>query len=92
MIEPLVPPAERGGGKRTVDMREVIKGVMFVLSTGWQWRYIPKDLPLRSSVNGYFCPWSWNGTLERIHALYVKCASRLKVKPVRLPASSTARA
>ena len=46
-IEPLIPPPKRGGGKRTVDMREVVNGVMYVLSTGCQWRYIPKDLPPR---------------------------------------------
>ena len=74
MIKPLIPPAKRGGGKRTVDMREVVNGVMYVLSTGCQWRYIPKDLPPRSTVNGYFCLWGWDGTLEKIHhALYVKC-------------------
>ena len=74
MIEPLIPPAKRGGGKRTVNMREVVNGVMYVLSTGCQWRYIPKDLPPRSTVNDYFCLWGWNGTLEKIHhALYVKC-------------------
>src|SRR6202040_2935024 len=55
-------------------MREVVNGVMYVLSTGCQWRYIPKDLPPRSTVNDYFCLWSYNGTLENIHhALYVKC-------------------
>ena len=32
-IEPLIPPAKRGGGKRRVDMREVVNGVMYVLST-----------------------------------------------------------
>jgi transposase len=48
--------------------------VMYVLSTGCQWRYIPKDLPPRSTVNGYFCLWGWDGTLEKMHhALYVKC-------------------
>jgi len=74
LIKPLIPPAKRGGGKRRVNMREVVNGVMYVLSTGCQWRYIPKDLPPRSTVNGYFCLWGWNGTLERIHhALYVKC-------------------
>ena len=73
-IEPLIPPAKRGGGKRTVNMREVVNGVMYVLSTGCQWRYIPKDLPPRSTVNGYFCLWGWDGTLEKMHhALYVKC-------------------
>ena len=69
-----IPPARHGGGKRRVDMREVVNGVMYVLSTGCQWRYMPKDLPPRSTVNGYFCLWSHDGTLERMHyALYVKC-------------------
>ena len=73
-IEPLIPPAKRGGGKRRVTMREVVNGVMYVLSTGCQWRYIPKDLPPRSTVNDYFCLWSYDGTLGNIHhALYVKC-------------------
>jgi transposase len=74
LIKPLIPAAKRGGGKRTVVMREVVNGLMYVLSTGCQWRTIPKDLPPRSTVNGYFCQWSWDGTLERIHdALSVKC-------------------
>jgi transposase len=47
-IGPLPPPAKRGGGERTVDMREVVNGVMCVLSTGCQWRYLPKDLPPRA--------------------------------------------
>jgi transposase len=73
-IGPLIPPAKRGGGKRRVDMREVVNGVMYVLSTGCQWRYIPKDLPPRSTVNEYFRNWSHDGTLENIHhAVYVKC-------------------
>ena len=73
-IESLIPPAKRGGGKRSVSMREVVNGMMYVLSTGCQWRYIPKDLPARSTVNGYFCLWSYDGTVEKIHhALFVKC-------------------
>ena len=38
LIEPLIPPAMRGGGKRTVNMREVVNALMYVLSTGCQWR------------------------------------------------------
>ena len=77
-VGPLIPPAKRGGNKRTVNVREVANGVMYVLSTGCQWRYIPKDLPPRSTVNGYFCQWSWDGTLEKIHhALYVKCREQV---------------
>jgi len=74
LIEPLIPPPRRGGGKRTTDMREAVNALMYVLSTGCQWRAIPRDLPPRSTVYDYFDLWSWNGTLERIHhALYVKC-------------------
>jgi len=74
LIEAEIPPAKRGGGKRTVNLREVVNGLMYVLSTGCQWRAVPKDLPPRSTVNGYFGLWDYDGTLGRIHhALYIKC-------------------
>jgi transposase len=78
LIAPLIPPAKRGGDKRTVDIREVVNGLLYVLSTGCQWRAIPKDLPPRSTVHGYFDLWAWDGTLERIHfALYQSCRERV---------------
>src|SRR4249919_2524863 len=43
LVEPLIPPGKRGGDKRTVIMREVVNGLMYILSTGCQWRAIPKD-------------------------------------------------
>ena len=74
LVEPLIPPARRGGAKRRVDVREVVNGLMYVLSTGCQWRAIPKDLPPRSTIYDYFDLWSWEGTLDGIHdALYVRC-------------------
>ena len=36
---------------------EVVNGLMYVLSTGCQWRAIPKDLPPRSTVYDYFDLW-----------------------------------
>lgn len=62
-----IPPARRGGRKRTVNVREVLKGVLYVLSTGCQWRAIPKDLPPRSTIFYYFGRWEADGTLRRIH-------------------------
>ena len=74
LIGPLIPPAKRGGNKRTVDERAIVNGVMYILSTGCQWAALPKDLPPRSTVNDYFRRWDWDGTLDRIHhALYVRC-------------------
>jgi transposase len=73
-VKPLIPPAKRGGNRRQVDVREVVNGLMYVLSAGWQWRAIPKDPPPRSTLHDYFDLWSWDHTLQRIHeALYAKC-------------------
>ncbi len=73
-VEPLIPPAKRGGNKRHVEVREVMDGIMYILSTGCQWRAIPKDLPPRSTLFDYLDLWSYDGTLDRIHhALYVEC-------------------
>jgi transposase len=72
LIAPMIPPAKHGGRKRSVDVREVLNGIFYVLSTGCQWAAMPKDLPPKSTVHDYFDLWEWDGTLERIHhALYV---------------------
>lgn len=73
-ICPLIPPARSGGNKRTVNVREVVNGLMYLLGTGCQWRAIPKDLPPRSTVHDYFDRWSHDGTVERMHhTLYIAC-------------------
>ncbi len=48
LVEPLIPPPKRSGGKRTVSMREVVNGLMYVLSTGCEWRAIPKERSQRT--------------------------------------------
>ena len=74
LVAPLIPPAKRGGNKRTVCEREVVNGVMYILGSGCQWRALPKDLPARSTVNDDLRRWDDDGTLDRIHhALYVLC-------------------
>ena len=74
VIDPLIPPAKPGGNKRTVDVREVVNAIMYVLSTGCQWAALPKDLPARSTVNDYFRRWDDDRTLGRLHhALFVQC-------------------
>jgi transposase len=74
LVEPLIPLGKPGGGKRTVNMCEVMNGLMYILSTGCQWRAIPKDLPPKSTVYDYFDLWTYDGTLDRVHhALYQQC-------------------
>lgn len=59
LVAPLIPPAKRGGNRRHVDERAIVDGLMYILSTGCQWRALPKDLPPRSTVHDYFDLWSW---------------------------------
>ena len=71
-VEALIPPARRGGRPRDVNVREVLNAIFYVLSTGCQWKALPKDLVPKSTAHYYFMLWDWDGTLERIHhALYV---------------------
>ena len=73
LAAPFIPPARRGGRKRTVDAREVLNGVFYVLATGCQWRALPKDLPPKSTVHDYLTLWARDGTLRRLHhALFVQ--------------------
>lgn len=74
---PLIPPARRGGRKRTADMREVLNAIFYVLSTGCQWQALPRDLPPKSTVHDYLTLWDWDGTLRRLHdVLYVETRER----------------
>ena len=77
LIEPLIPPAKRGGRRREVNVREVVNAIFYVLSTGCQWQALPKDLPPKSTAHLYFTLWDWDGTLERIHhTLYAATRER----------------
>lgn len=72
LVAPLIPPAKRGGRPRSVNLREVLNAIFYVLWTGCQWTALPTDLPPRSTVWDYLDLWDWDGTLERIHhTLYV---------------------
>ena len=56
LVGSLIPPAKRGGRPRTVNVREVLNAIFYVLWTGCQWKALPKDLPPRSTVWGVLGP------------------------------------
>jgi len=63
-----------GGNRRRVNIRELVNGIMYILSTGCQWRAIIKDLAPASTVFDYLNLWSRDGTLDRVHhALDAEC-------------------
>jgi len=49
LVAPLIRPAKRGGRPRTVDVREVLNAIFYVLSTGCQWAAVPKGSTVRCS-------------------------------------------
>src|SRR5450631_1986525 len=59
LVSSLIPPARRGGRKRSVDVREVLNAIFYVLSTGCQWKALPKDLPPKSTAHFYLMLWDW---------------------------------
>ena len=71
LIEPFMPAASRIGRPRAVDLRAVVEAVLYMASTGCQWRAIPKDFPPYSTVQGYFYAWSHGGLLAQINHVLV---------------------
>jgi putative transposase len=79
LIEPHIP-VYPGGRPRTTDLRDVIDAIFYLLRTGCQWRYLPKDFPPKSTVWRYFDEWRHNGTLDAIHDL-LRRKVRTREKP-----------
>ena len=68
LIEPHLP-VHPGGRPRKTDLRDVVDAIFYLLRTGCQWRYLPKDFPPQSTVWRYFDEWRRDGTLDKIHDL-----------------------
>ena len=67
VLFPALPPAKLGGRPRTVNLREVINGILYVLRAGCSWRMVPHDLPPWQTLYKYFRQWARDGTWERVH-------------------------
>jgi len=70
VMEPLLPPPSALGRPRETDMRALVNAILYIASTGCQWRQLPKEFPPYSTVQGYFYAWSRDGTFASLnHAL-----------------------
>jgi transposase len=66
LVKPFICSYTRGR-PRTTSMRDVLDAIFYILRTGCQWRYLPKDFPPKSTVWEYYDQWRHDGTLEAIH-------------------------
>ena len=71
LIEPRMPPCSAIGRPRTTDLRQVMNAILYMASTGCQWRQLPKDFPPYSTVQGYFYDWSRRGLFAIINHMLV---------------------
>jgi putative transposase len=78
LVAPFVPPARRGGRPRMTDMREVMNAILYIATSGCQWRMLPKDFPPVSTVRWYFYDWRNRAVLTAINDLLVMSARDLE--------------
>ena len=67
VLAPMLPAARPGGRPRSVDLREVLNGILYVLRAGCPWRMSPHDLPPWPTLYKYFRCWTKDGTWEPVH-------------------------
>jgi putative transposase len=84
----LLFPASVGGRPRKTDLRDVVNAIFYIVRTGCQWRYLPKDFPPKSTVWRYFDQWRRDGTLTDIHER-LRQQVRQKEKPRRQPRTAS---
>ena len=66
-LAPLLPAPAEIGRPRTVDLREIVNAILYVLWTGCQWRALPREYPHWNTVYGYSRRWRQDGTWEWLH-------------------------
>ena len=74
LVEPLIPKLERRyrfPGRRRIDDRKVLTGILFVLQTGIPWEYLPKEMGCGSGMTCWrrLRVWKEAGVWERLHRL-----------------------
>jgi len=74
LIAPFMPPRKNVGRPRTTGLRDVFDAILYIASTGCQWRMLPNDFPPVSTVRRYFYDWRDGGLLRKINHHLVMAA------------------
>lgn len=67
VLEDLMPPEKFGGRPRTVEIREILNAVFYILRAGCAWRLLPHDFPKWKTVYHYWREWCISGLWEKIN-------------------------
>ena len=67
-LKPLLPQERNPiGTPRTLELREVVNALLYVVDNGIKWRALPHDFPPWQTVYGYFRRWSQTGVWQDVH-------------------------
>ena len=75
VLAELDPP--KPTGRKRVDPRKQMDGILFRLRTGCQWNHLPKEFGDDSTVHRTFQRWVERGVLERIWGVLVEGCEEL---------------
>jgi transposase len=73
VIEPLLPPPRprrfRYPGRKPLDRRKALTGILFVLKTGIPWEDLPQEMGCGSGMScwRYLKAWQEAGVWDRVH-------------------------
>jgi putative transposase len=87
IVAPMIAPAEPGGRYRSVDMRGVINGVLYLNRSGCSWRMLPREYPPWGTVHYYYRRFRLDGSWQRIHD---KLREKVRRKAGRKPTPTAA--
>jgi transposase len=65
------------GHQGRYELRQIVNAIFYQNRTGFQWAYLPRDLPPKSATYYYFALWRDDGTDAAIHDL-LRCQAREK--------------
>jgi putative transposase len=54
LIQPFIPADKVRGRKRTVDLREILNAIFYIIRAGCQWRMLPHDFLVWKTVTHFF--------------------------------------
>src|SRR4051812_48196378 len=87
LIEPLIPRERPGGRYRSVNMREVVNGILYLNRSGCSWRLLPREFPPWGTVHYYYRRFRLDGSWQYIHD---KLPERVRREDGRKPTPSAA--
>ncbi|GCE90539.1 hypothetical protein MSKU15_2140 [Komagataeibacter diospyri] len=71
LIAPLMPERKRSGRPRRTDLRRVMEAILHIVTTGCQWRQLPRHFPAFTTVQGYLYRWIREGRWETMNHILV---------------------